>query len=169
MLENINYDEQQEKKLDEFLKIIYQNSLDFNNPGLVLNKLLEIYEKTNYPGVLYRIGNLYEFGFFKKLKEDKSIHYYELASNKGYVAAMNRLAEIELKNTNTHKYKYIKWAIKSADEYHNPYGKYLLAKYYLISGIFEDPMKEYFKKGIQFMKESAKLGCKEAQEYIDMM
>ena len=86
-------DEKIEKMLDDFLRDVYRNSIEYTNPKLILDKLLEFYEQSKYPGIYYRIGYLYEMGVFRKFDKDKSIDYYEKASHEGYVPAMNRLAE----------------------------------------------------------------------------
>ena len=93
----LNYNEKLEKELDGYFKVLYRYDMELTSPNIVLNNLLDAYNKTNYPGIYYRIGNLYEYGYFKKLKEDKSIHYYELAAIERYVPAMNHLAEFGLR------------------------------------------------------------------------
>lgn len=159
------FDEKIEKMLDDMIRVMFRNSLEFTNPKLILDKLLECYDKTKYPGIYYRIGQLYEMGTFRKLKNDLSIDYYEKASHEGYVPAMNRLAEYGLLKFIRYDFKYILHAVKSSEDYHDPYGTYLLAKYYLVTGVLEG--NHYFKKGLSIMKESAKLGCKEAKQFLD--
>lgn len=159
------FDEKIEKMLDDFLRVVYRHSIEYSNPKLILDKLLEYYEQCKYPGIYYRIGYLYERGVFRKFDKDKSIDYYEKASYEGYVPAMNRLAEIGLTIHINHNHKYALFAVKAYEDYHDPYGTYLLAKYYLVSGVLEG--NHYFKKGLSIMKESAKLGCKEAKQFLD--
>ena len=159
------FDENIEKMLDDYLRFVFRNSIEFSNPKLILDKLLEYYDNTKYPGIYYRLGYLYEMGVFRNFDHDKSIDYYEKASYEGYVAAMNRLAEIGLTQLINHNHKYALFAVKSSEDYHDPYGTYLLAKYYLVTGVLEG--NHYFKKGLSIMKESAKLGCKEAKQFLD--
>ena len=159
------FDEKIEKMLDDFLRDVYRNSIEYTNPKLILDKLLEFYEQSKYPGIYYRIGYLYEMGVFRKFDKDKSIDYYEKASHEGYVPAMNRLAEYGLLKFIRYDFKYILHAVKSSEDYHDPYGTYLLAKYYLVTGVLEG--NHYFKKGLSIMKESAKLGCREAKQFLD--
>ena len=159
------FDEKIEKMLDVFLRDVYRNSIDYTNPKLILDKLLEYNEQSKYPGIYYRIGYLYEMGVFRKFDKDKSIDYYEKASYEGFVAAMNRLAEIGLTKHIHHNHKYALFAVKSSEDYHDPYGTYLLAKYHLVSGVLEG--NHYFKKGLLIMKESAKLGCREAKQFLE--
>ena len=159
------FDENKEKMLDDFMRVIYRNSIEFTNPKLILDKLLEYYEQYKYPGIYYRIGQLYEMGTFRKIDKNKSMDYYEKASNEGYIPAMNRLAEIGLDINFNNNHHYALYAVKSSEDYRDPYGTYLLAKYYLLSGILEN--KSYFKKGLSIMKESVKLGCSEAKQFLD--
>lgn len=159
-----NYDEEIEKKLDDLLSFYYKNNFELTNPQDMLNHLLNGYEKTKYPGIYYRIAYLYEKGAFRKLKQDLTIEYYEKAAYEGYIPAMQRLAEIGIEKN---QFKFASWACVLADDYQKPYGKYLLAKYYLISSLFDETFKSFFKKGFELMKESANDGCKEAMGYME--
>lgn len=163
----MNFDEQLEKELDNYFKILYRYDIESYSPHIVLKHLLDVYNKTNYPGIYYRIGNLYEYGYFKKLKENKSIHYYELAAKQGYVPAMNHLAELGLREFKIHGYRYAHWSVTSATKYNDSYGKYLLARYCLLDGISTNN-KQQIKDGVQFLKESTDQGNEEAKEFLEM-
>ena len=166
-MKRIIYDEQVEKELDNYMKIIYQNNLELHAQA-VLDLLLATYDKTKYPGVYYRIALLYEFGYFKRLNEDKSIEYYKKAAELNYVAAMNRLAEIGLEDFKRYGFKYANYSLLSS-ELEDSYGTYLFAKYLILDGSLAYSTKNNFKDGLQMMKKSADLGCQEAKQYLEMM
>ncbi len=166
---NKNFNEKIEKDLDNYISLVYKYNYEVTHAEEISNKLLECFETTKYPGIYYRIAYLYEAGAFKTLKEDKSIEYYKRAARLNYVPAMNRLAEIGLKNTNKHLFKYANFAEKSAIQFEDNYGTYLLARYLILDGILEHSSKECFKQGIEMMRKSAELGCTEAKQYLEMM
>ena len=86
------YNYEIEEEIDEYLKeLLYleENSLIF------LTKLMDLYEKTKYPGIYYYIGKLYYDGIYGFEKDEiLGLNYLKKSIEEGYCEAFVTLGEI---------------------------------------------------------------------------
>ena len=161
-----NYNEVLEKEMDELLKPLYEYGYDGDGKyTYLLDELEKKYHDTKYPGYLYRIAELYEGCYLEPNKIDDYKQYLERAADLDYVPAINRLNEICLDDINF-EMMFNGHMFSKAIDYDDPYGKYLLAKYYMMQSIYDNTMNGFFKIGLKLMKESANQGCKKAIQFI---
>ena len=156
-----NYNEELEKEMDQLLKPLYECSKGNEKQFFYLVEELEnSYLKTNYPGYLYRIGFICEKYKFYNHKD-----YYQRAADLDFVPAINRMNELFLEEIQM-KMMINGHMFSKPYYYDDSYGKYLLAKFYMMESICSDSMGSYFKFGLSIMKESVEAGCKEAIEFM---
>ena len=161
-----NYNELLEKEMDELLKPLYEYGYDGDGKYThLLDELENKFKETNYPGYLYRIAELYDGCYLEPNTVDDYKDYLEKAAELDYVPAMNKLNEICLDDTNFDMMFNGRWFNRIKD-FNDPYGNYLLAKYYMMQSIYDNTMKGFFKIGFDLMKKSADQGCEKAIKFM---
>ena len=86
------YDDELESVINDLFKkqmFLEEDSLN------ILVELNDLYEKTNYPGILYYLGECYFYGK-NKFEKDETIglKYLKQAANLGYINAIQMLGDI---------------------------------------------------------------------------
>ena len=161
-----NYNIELEKEMDELLKPLYEYGYDGDGKFThLLDELENKFKETNYPGYLYRIADLYDGCYLEPNKVDDYKEYLERAAELDYVPAMNKLNERCLEDINF-EMMFNGHMFEKAAQFNDPYGKYLLAKYYMMQSIYDNTMKGFFKIGFDLMKESANQGCEKAIKFM---
>ena len=161
-----NYNEVLEKEMDELLKPLYEYGYDGDGQfTYLLDELKNKFNETNYPGYLYRIADLYDGCYLEPNKVDDYKDYLEKAAGMDYVPAINRLNERCLEDINF-EMMFNGHMFERAIDFDDPYGKYLLAKYYMMESIYDNTMQGFFIVGLKLMKESADQGCEKAIKFM---
>ena len=156
--------EEIEKQLNKFLSNYFEIDNTIYKPDI----LEEWFKKTNYPGIYYRLGLLYEYGLVKEKAYRQENYYFIEAAKMNYVPAMVHLGEIYLKYSNIEMHKAYEYLEKAANQFNDSKAKYLLGLYYLQYGLYE-PSNISLEYGIKFLKEADKLGCEKAKECLNLL
>lgn len=162
-----NYNEEYEKEINEILKQIKGYGYDYN---YLYDEFYNKYIETRYPGYLFYLGVLIKRKFIKSDDENQALSYCVEAAYQNYLPALIALKEVclnkvELELSVNNIY------YRNSERYYNlksdPYGKYLIAKYNMMSYLCDDDLGYSFQGALDLMQESANEGCEEAIQFME--
>lgn len=157
-----NYNEELEKEINN---IQLYEELD-----KVAFMLEDLYKKTNYPGCIYQLGEIYYFGYWglQKIDKEKGMEYFKKAANEGYMKAISTLREIYLgKATHYINKAYSLYGNDSYDQMMK--GNCIIADYLIGTMSTHYNYYEQYYKGLNKLIEASQNGCNEATLILELL